>query len=349
MSTANLKVGINGFGRIGRAVTRQILQGNKHSITHINDLNPDTENLAYLLKYDTTYGSISHPIHVHDKNLVFGDQVVRVTAEKDVAKVPWGESEVDIIVESTGVKQNELSAKALTEKGLHVLVTHMVEDPDFTLVFGVNEKEFDSRKHKLISTSICDANACAPVLKALNDQVGLAHGFITTIHPWLSYQNLMDGPSRSQSYPGMTHSHYVLGRSSMGTLIPKPTTVVSACEKVLPDIQGKLKCFSYRVPTSIVSSADLTLELGRTVSEDEICSILSAHQEQVAGGIKVIRQCNEPLISVDYLKAEHSAVVDTRWVMLNEGRHLKMVLWYDNEWGYSNRVVDSLELIAQTK
>ncbi|MCC6278383.1 MAG: aldehyde dehydrogenase [Oligoflexia bacterium] len=339
-----LKVGINGFGRIGRAVARHLLQSDKHEITHINDINPDRANLKYLLQYDTTYGRLELDSQVTESGLTVGSHNIRVTHHPEIDKVPWIESGCDVVIESTGVKNNETHARGLTNK-LHVLVTQMAGQSDFTLVFGVNEDQFDPKTHKLVSTSICDANACAPVLKVIKDSFGINHGFVTTLHPWLSYQNLMDGPSRSQSYPGATYSHYALGRSSIGNIIPKPTTVVSACERVLPDLKSRLQCFSYRVPTSIVSTADLTLDLERDVTLE---SLTQAFKKQIEKSpFKTMRLCDEPLTSVDYIRDEHSSIIDLRWVMINNARSLKLVLWYDNEWGYSARVVDTLDLISR--
>ena len=226
-----------------------------------------------------------------------------------------------------------------------MVVTHTCPSADFTLVFGATERAFDPARHKVISTSICDASAAAPVLKVLHEAFGLEYGFITTLHPWLSYQNLMDGPARSQSYPGATYSHYPLGRASVGALIPKPTTVVAACERIVPELAGVLKCMSYRVPTPCVSSADLSLHLERPATEEAVLAAFRALRAS-QGARPVVRITDEPLISVDYLGDEHSCIIDTRWLMLNRERQLKVVLWYDNEWGYSSRVVDALDLIA---
>lgn len=348
MTKKQLRVGINGFGRIGRAVARIMLERKQHQIVHINDLNTDASNLSYLLKYDTTYGRLGEEVSSRDNALVIGGKEILLTHQKDISDVDWAKSGVDIVIEATGVSQNEVSARKLTEKNMPVLVTNAAPTADFTLMFGVTDTEFDPAKHKLVSTSICDANACAPVLKILNDDFGIAHGFVTTLHPWLAYQNLTDGPARSQAYPGATYSHYPLGRSSIGTLIPKPTTVISACERVLPELKGKMKCFSYRVPTPVVSTADLTLTLKKPATTQQLLSSLQkakARQENP----HVFRLTDEPLVSVDYLKDDHAVIVDTRWLMSHEGNTVKLVLWYDNEWGYSSRVVDGVDLIAKRR
>jgi glyceraldehyde 3-phosphate dehydrogenase len=345
MTTRALRIGINGFGRIGRAVTRILLEQSKHRIVHINDLNADNANLAYLLKYDTTYGRLETNVDASAEGLRIGDTQIRLTHVADIAEVDWAAAEVDLVIEATGVTQNEKHARKLAEANCPVLVTHAAPTADFTLVFGATEQRFDAAKHRVVSTSICDAIAAAPVLKTLNEAFGVEFGFITTLHPWLAYQNLMDGPARSQAYPGATYSHYPLGRSSVGALIPKPTTVVSACERIVPELAGRLKCMSYRVPTPCVSSGDMTLHLERDATEESVLEVLRGlHDSQ--RGRNVVRITDEPLISVDYLKDPHSCIIDTRWLMLNQKRQLKIVLWYDNEWGYSSRVVDAIDLFA---
>jgi glyceraldehyde 3-phosphate dehydrogenase len=336
----HLRVGLNGFGRIGRAITRILTARDRHRIVQINDLNPDTANLAYLLKYDTTYGRCTQTVTATDDSIRIDDQRIRVTRTADVADVDW--TEVDVVIEATGVSANEKHATALAKP---VLVTHACPSADFTLVFGATETQFDPRVHRVISTSICDAAAAAPVLACLHEAFGIEYGFITTLHPWLSYQNLMDGPARSQAYPGANYSHYPLGRSSVGALIPKPTTVVAACERVVPALAGALKCMSYRVPTPCVSSADLSLHLKRDATEAEVIARFEALRAS-QGPREVVRITDEPLVSVDYLGDPHSCIIDTRWLMLNRGRQLKVVLWYDNEWGYSSRVADALDLLA---
>lgn len=343
--TAKLRIGINGFGRIGRAITRILLGRGHHQVVHVNDLNTDTANLAYLLKYDTTYGRLAGAIAGSDGAITIGDQTIRVTHRHDIAEVDWATSGVDVVIEATGVGRNEQSARGVLGPVRNVLVTNACPSADFTLVFGATESRLDPAKHRLISTSICDAIAVAPVLDVLHRRFGIDYGFVTTLHPWLSYQNLMDGPARSQAYPGATYSHYPLGRASVGALIPKPTTVVSACERIVPELAGILKCMSYRVPTACVSTADLSLHLQADATEDAIHATLQALRESQQGR-EVVRITDEPLISVDYLGDPHSCIIDTRWLMLNRGRQLKVVLWYDNEWGYGSRVVDALDLLG---
>ncbi|MCW5800907.1 MAG: aldehyde dehydrogenase [Deltaproteobacteria bacterium] len=345
MSKRALRIGINGFGRIGRAVTRILLDGQRHRLVHINDINPDPANLAYLLKYDTIYGRIDRRIEGTPEGLVIDDATIRVSHVPALGEVDWKASEVDVVIEASGVSLNEQHARRIADELAPVIVTHAAPSADYTLVFGATERGFDPRIHRVVSTSICDAIAAAPVLKTLHDAFGVEFGFITTLHPWLSYQNLMDGPARSQAYPGTTYSHYPLGRASVGALIPKPTTVVSACERIVPELAGRLKCMSYRVPTPCVSSGDMTLHLERDATEATVLDALRA-LETTQHGRQVVRITDEPLISVDFLKDPHSCIIDTRWLMLNRGRQLKIVLWYDNEWGYSSRVADAVDRFA---
>jgi glyceraldehyde 3-phosphate dehydrogenase len=339
-----LRIGINGFGRIGRAITRILLAHGRHRVVHVNDLNADTANLAYLLKYDTIYGRLNQDVRADGDAILVNDQRIRVTHVPDIAEADW--KDVDVVIEATGVSKNEQHARALLGSIRTVFVTHACPTADYTLVFGATDAGFDPAKHRIVSTSICDAAAAAPVLKALHEAFKIDYGFITTLHPWLSYQNLMDGPSRSQAYPGSTYSHYALGRASTGTLIPKPTTVVSACERILPEVSGLLKCMSYRVPTACVSSGDLSLHFERPATEEAVLEVFEKLRASQSGR-EVIRITDEPLVSVDYLGDPHSCIIDTRWLMLNRGKQAKVVLWYDNEWGYSSRVVDALDLVAR--
>lgn len=342
-----MRIGINGFGRIGRAVARVLLDRGNHEIVHINDINPDSNNLAYLWKYDSIYGRLPHDIRAEGNALAVNGNTVSITHEAKIDQVPWADKGVDVVIEATGVKENEKLAKTMVQKtSFPVFVTNACPDADATLLFGVSEQAYDPKLHKLVAMSICDTNACAPILKLLDEHYGIDHGYITTLHPWLSYQNLMDGPSRSQSYPGATHSHYALGRSSIGTLIPKPTTVVSACERALPHIQGKLQCMSYRVPTSIVSTADMVITVKKSVSDKDVLALVQDAEKKMPN---VLRVTGEPLISLDYMKDSHSVIFDSRWLMVNAGHHVKMVLWYDNEWGYSSRVADGVDLYARLR
>jgi glyceraldehyde 3-phosphate dehydrogenase len=344
-----LRVGINGFGRIGRAVFRINEQRRQCHIVAINDVDPDVENHAYLLKYDTTYGRFDGEVRVAGdrQSLAVGGLPIRFYAVPDIGQVPWAAHDIDIVVEATGVLANVTTARALVAAGLvaKVIVTHAPrEGVDHTVVFGVNEESYQAGLHHIVSTSICDANAVGPVLRLLDDAYGVEHGYITTLHPWLSYQNLLDGSVRSVSSPTHSWSDFALGRASGASLIPKSTTLIQALGQVLPDLAQRLSAISFRVPTAIVSASDVTVTLRREVSAGE----LNAFLRTAAGRPRsVIGYGEEPLVSIDFKGVEQSVCVDGRWTRSHRGNSVKLVLWYDNEWGYSQRVVDTIGLIGE--
>lgn len=335
-----MRVGINGLGRIGRALFRANLQDQCFEPVVINDLNPDPQNLAYLLKYDSTYGRLNLNVQVENEELSVDGIKAPLYREEKITDVPWEDYGVDVIVDASGVKANAYAAMELKKRGIkHVILTNSpeLEVPYKSVVMGVNEDNL-RQEDFLVSSSICDANAVVPALYWLNQEFGVEHGFMTTLHPWLNYQNLLDGPSLSFSDPGHIHSTYVLGRSSINALIPKTTTLLSATRKVLPWVDEKFMCFSYRIPTSIVSSADLTLKLKGKVSSDDVIRLfqdVAANQSW-----EVIYNNNEALTSVDFTGFPFSCCIDQRWVMVQVDSYLKLVLWYDNEWAYSCRVAD---------
>ena len=342
-----IKVGINGFGRIGRAIFRANASKEVLKIVAINDVNPDPGNIAYTLNYDTLYGRLDQPYKA-DGNVIYsesGDKIA-ITHEPNIDEVDWAKYDVDYVIDSSGVHTNVVKAQALVESGAvkRVFVTHSPEDVDFTMVLGANEDQLDLDKHKVISTSICDATALAPVLKTMQSEFGLQNGYVTTLHPWLNYQNLMDGPSSSWSVPGEIYHHYALGRSALGNMIPKPTSAVTATCRVVDGLtEEKLGSFSYRTPTAIVGSADVTLNLEKKTDREEIVSIFENMENTQT--LDIIHNNMEPLVSLDFIKAKYSAVVDHRWTDVINGTMVKLVLWYDNEWGYSSRVVDQVKYV----
>jgi glyceraldehyde 3-phosphate dehydrogenase len=332
-----IKIGINGFGRIGRAFFRINLRHKKYQIVAINDIDPDVNNLAYLLKYDTTYGKLlDDKVEVYDGNLVVNGVNSKVFCKKEINNVPWSELGVDVVIDSSGVQSNVMAGRDVVASGVKkVIVTHSPkEGVDITLMKGVNESSYDKSKHHVISSSICDANAVAPFYKAINDAFGVELGEITTLHPWLSYQNLLDGTIRSVSSPGHYWSDYALGRSSIGSLIPKDTTLVKALTKVIDGIDENVHSSSFRTPTAIVSAADGVFLLKNKTTQEQVFEVLEAYDKK---NPDVLQLDDRSLVSIDYLANEYAAVVDTRWLFLNKGKMLKFVLWYDNEWGYTKR------------
>ena len=255
---------------------------------------------------------------------------------------------LDIIIDSSGVKSNVLLAQKLITKSevKKIIITHSPDEVDFTMVLGGNELNYNSEMHHLISSSICDATAIVPVLKLINDKYGIETGYITTLHPWLNYQKLLDGPSSSWSVPGSIYHHYALGRSSIGNMIPKPTSALDATFKILPELEKKIGSFSYRTPTSIIGSADITLNLKSSLdSKDLIIDDFKRFESNQK--LKIIKNSFDPLVSLDYLKSDYSVHIDHRWTEIISRRLLKLVLWYDNEWGYTSKVIDQAKFISK--
>ena len=343
-----IKVGINGAGRIGRAILRVNTLKNQFKVVVINDINPDIDNIAYTLNYDTLYGRLNNPFRSEQGHLVndIGDNI-KIFNEPLISDVDWDKYDVDYVIDASGVKQNVRGAHKLieTSRVKRVFITHSPDDVDFTMVLGANEGSFDVYNHKVISTSICDATALGPVLKIVNQKFGIESGYITTLHPWLNYQNLMDGPSSSWSVPGEIYHHYALGRSVDGNMIPKPTSALEATCRVIDGIsENMIGSFSYRTPTAIVGSADITLNLKSKTDKASVIKLFNEMEKNQT--IKVIHNNIEPLVSLDFLQSEYSVTIDHRWTDTINGSLLKLVLWYDNEWGYSSRVLDQVAFVS---
>ena len=236
---------INGFGRIGRAITKLNMKYQKFDLVQINDINPNCENLTYLLNYDSTYGRLPEPATSLGNEMSIGGHVVKVSSFSDLNEISWAELDIDVLIDASGVSKNVLVAKDLTRKGAlkKVVVTHSSDDVDREVILGVNTDAL-TKEDSVVSSSICDANAIAHPLKWIDSAFGISGGAVTTLHPWLSYQNLVDGPSISQSNPGVVWSDFALGRAAGESLIPKNTTALTATEKIIPAIAGKLLSFS---------------------------------------------------------------------------------------------------------
>ena len=334
--TKRPRLAINGFGRIGRTITKLNMKYQKFDLVLINDINPNCDNLAYLLNYDSTYGRLPQPVQSLDNKMLFGRNSVTVTSVCDLQQISWGSLDVDVLIDSSGVSSNVAVAKDLTKREAvrKVVVTHSSSDVDREIILGVNTETLKS-DDAVVSSSICDANAIAHPLKWINDEFGIVGGSVTTLHPWLSYQNLVDGPSISQSNPGVVWDDFALGRAAGESLIPKNTTALTATEKVIPEIAGKLLSFSYRIPTRVVASSDLTLNLGSSITQEQVEQFL---QSQCAKSDYVCANY-ESLVSVDYEQEEASAVLDLQWTKAI-GNTIKIIAWYDNEWAYSARALE---------
>lgn len=341
-----MKIGINGFGRIGRAIYRVNMKHGFHfDIPVINDINPDSANVAYQLNYDTLYGNLEDKFSADGDLLSNSRNSFHVTDCDCIDEVDWDSYGVEIVIDASGKRNNLLRAQKVIEKNSSVqkvVVTHSPKEVDFTMVIGANEDKLDSR-YNIISSSICDATALAPVLKLMYQKLKVCGVAVTTVHPLLSYQNVLDGASVSWFDPSQTYTHYALGRSVFGNIIPKPTTAIEATCKVLDRDPSQIAQFSYRTPNAIVASADITLFLDQDTTREEIEDIFTAYIAQQTHQIMTLNY--DPLVSLDMKGCEYSAVVDARWITVTAGRVVKLVLWYDNEWGYASRVFDQIKLI----
>lgn len=342
-----MKVGINGFGRIGRAVYRANLKSDAFEVVAVNDINPDAENLAYQLNYDSIYGAQDEKFSFSRGKISNKSTGFSVFCNDRIDEVDWDSCGVDLVIDASGILENVRRSRSLLAEGVvkNVVVTHSPHDVDFTLILGVNEGLLNVEEHRLISSSICDATAIAPVLKAVKDKFGVESGHLTTLHPWLGYQNLLDGPASSWSVPGEIHHHYALGRSAIGNLIPKPTSALAACAKVLPGVdENVIGSYSMRTPTEIVGSADLTLMLGLDATIEDVLELFAAIEAEQSS--LIVNNNFDPLVSSDFIGSQYSVHIDHRFTSLIKGRLLKLVLWYDNEFGYSSKVCEQVALIG---
>ncbi len=344
-----MNVGINGFGRIGRAIFRINELHPVFDVVAINDIDPDVENHAYLLKYDTNYGKFDGDVVSSngDMQLVVNDKRIQFYGKEKVSDVPWGKHNVDIVIDASGVIENVFLCHKLIEIGAAkkaIITFSPNEGIDKTVIFGVDGESYDPQTHNVVSAGICDSIATAPVLKILDDEYGVDHGFISILHPWLSYQNLVDGSVRSVASPGHFWTDFALGRASSESLIPKHTTLISALQKVIPEISEKLNAISYRVPTGIVASADLTISLKHSTSKKNINELFKSISFEPNS---IIGYTEESLVSIDFKEIRESLFVDGRWTHVLENKTVRLILWYDNEWSYGNRVCDLAAYMAK--
>lgn len=346
-----LRVGINGLGRIGRAILRRNMEVQAFEIVAVNDINPDISNIAYTLNFDTIYGRLQDGFKVEADVMYNSHSKIKVSHESSIANVPWKDLGVDVVIDASGVQANVLAAReTLKKNNLQTLfVTHSPKSGvDYTMVLGANEQGYNPKAHEVVASSICDATALAPVMKGIHDAFGLQSGAVTTLHPWLNYQNLMDGPASSWSVPGEIYHHYALGRSAIGNMIPKPTTAIEATCRVVSALQEEnIASFSYRTPTAIVGSADLTLVLKKSTKKEDVVALFQ--EMEASQSWNIIHNNCEPLVSLDFVRSAHSAIVDHRWTDVVGGNLLKMVLWYDNEWGYALRVVEQVVFVQKQR
>ena len=330
-----VKVGINGFGRIGRVVFRAALKNPNIEIVAVNDLT-DAEMLAHLLKYDTVHGTLEEEIAVEGDYIIVGDKKVKVTAERDPALLPWGELGVDVVVESTGrFTKREDAAKHLEAGAKKVVISAPAKGEDITIVMGVNHDQYDPANHHVLSNASCTTNCLAPFAKVLNDKFGIVRGMMTTVHSYTNDQQILDLP----------HKDYRRARAAAESIIPTTTGAAKAVSLVLPELKGKLNGMAMRVPTPNVSVVDLVAELNTNTTAEEVNAVLKAAAEGELKGI--LAYSEEPLVSRDYNGNTASSTIDALSTMVLEDNMVKVLSWYDNETGYSNRVVDLVDYIAQ--
>jgi glyceraldehyde 3-phosphate dehydrogenase len=329
-----VKVGINGFGRIGRNVFRAALKNSNVEIVAINDLT-DANMLAHLLKYDTVHGTLQEDVIVDGEYLVVGGHKVKVIAERDPAQLGWGDLGVDVVVESTGrFTKREDAAKHLEAGAKKVIISAPASNEDITIVMGVNEDKYDAANHHVLSNASCTTNCLAPFAKVLNDTFGIKRGMMTTIHSYTNDQQILDLP----------HKDYRRARAAAENMIPTSTGAAKAVSLVLPELKGKLNGMAMRVPTPNVSIVDLVMELDKEVTAEEINASL---KEAAEGPLKgILAYSDLPLVSTDYNGSTASSTIDALSTMVLEGNMVKVLSWYDNEVGYSNRVVDLCDYIA---
>ncbi|MEV4993534.1 type I glyceraldehyde-3-phosphate dehydrogenase [Streptomyces niveus] len=328
------RVAINGFGRIGRNALRVLLERDSDlEVVAVNDLT-EPASLARLLAFDTTAGRLGRPVGVDGDTLVVDGRRVTVLAEREPARLPWAELGVDIVLESTGRFTSADAARAhLTAGARKVLVSAPSAGADATVAFGVNTEAYDPATHTIISNASCTTNALAPLAKVLDDLAGIEHGFMTTVHAYTQEQNLQDAPHRDARR----------ARAAAVNIVPTTTGAAKAIGLVLPNLDGKLSGDSIRVPVPVGSIVELNTTVARDVTRDDVLAAYRAAADGPLAGI--IEYSDDALVSSDITGNPHSAIFDSALTRV-DGRHIKVVAWYDNEWGFSNRLIDTLELLA---
>ncbi|QCX34656.1 type I glyceraldehyde-3-phosphate dehydrogenase [Caloramator sp. E03] len=332
-----IKVAINGFGRIGRnafKIAQEKLNSNVE-IVAINDLT-DTKTLAHLLMYDSCFGKFKGTVEAKENSIVVNGKEIKIYAEKDPKNLPWKELGVDIVIESTGLFTKKEKAVAHIEAGAKkVIISAPATDEDITIVMGVNENMYDPANHHVISNASCTTNCLAPFAKVIDEKFGIVKGLMTTVHSYTNDQRILDLP----------HKDLRRARAAAESIIPTTTGAAKAVGKVLPNLKGKLNGFALRVPTPTVSVTDLVCEVSKPTTVEEVNAAL---KEAAEGPLKGILGYEEqPLVSIDFRGDERSSIVDALSTMVIEGNMVKVVSWYDNEWGYSNRIVDLVNYVAE--
>ena len=325
-----IKVGINGFGRIGRNIMRAALAHHDVDIVAVNDIT-DTATLAHLLKYDSILGNLTVPVSAAGDCIKVGSDQFKVLAQKDPAQLPWKDLGVEIVFESTGkFTKREDAAKHIAAGARKVIITAPATNPDVTVVLGVNDGDYDKSKHQIISNASCTTNCLAPLAKVVHDAFGIKKAWMTTVHAYTNDQNLLDLP----------HKDLRRARAAAMSIIPTTTGAAKAVGEVLPALKGKIDGIAMRVPTPNVSVVDLVAIVDKKTTAEEVNAALKAASDGPLTGI--MQFVTEPLVSIDFRGNPHSSIVDAAYTKVMDGDFVKVMSWYDNEWGYSSRCVDLL-------
>lgn len=329
-----IRIGINGFGRIGRNVLRASLHDKDLEFVAINDLT-DAKTLAHLLKYDSIHGTLGVPVEARENQILIDGKPLKVLAKKDPKELPWKDLGVELVIESTGrFTDREGASKHLSAGAKRVIISAPANDSDVTIVLGVNESMYDPKTHEIISNASCTTNCLAPVAKVLQEAFGIKYGIMTTIHSYTNDQQLLDLP----------HKDLRRARAAGMSMIPTSTGAAKALHLVLPELKGKMDGMAIRVPTPNVSLIDLTVEAEK---DCDVASVNAAFKRAADGSLKgILQYCDEPIVSADKNGDAHSATFDSLLTSVLQRRMIKVLAWYDNEWGYSCRVRDLAKFIA---
>src|SRR5687768_10503768 len=328
-----IRVGINGFGRIGRNIMRAALDNSNIDFVAVNDIT-DAPTLAHLLKYDSVLGNLDRAIEPKEGGITVDGDEFKVLSIKDPAQLPWRDLGVDVVFESTGkFTKREDAAKHLSAGAKKVIITAPATGPDVTLVLGVNDHAYDKSKHHVISNASCTTNCLAPVVKVVHEQFRIRKAWMTTVHAYTNDQNLLDLP----------HKDMRRARAAAMSIIPTTTGAAKAVGEVLPELKGKVDGIAMRVPTPNVSVIDLVALVEKKTAPEEVNHALKSAADGPLKGI--LQFCEEPLVSIDFRRNSHSSIVDADYTKVMDGDFVKVLAWYDNEWGYSSRCVDLLKVI----
>ena len=328
------KIGINGFGRIGRQLTKLLLGSENIKIAAVNDLS-NIKTSSHLFKYDTSYGQFNGKVEFNENQIIINGEKINKISEKDPSKINWSDYDVDIVVESTGIFTNKSEAsKHLNGTVKKVIISAPATDEDITIVLGVNDQSYDENNHNIISNASCTTNCVAPMVKVINDQFGIKNALMSTIHSFTNDQSVLDQP----------HSDLRRARTASENIIPTTTGAAKAVVNVIPEMKGKIDGMAYRVPTASVSVTDLTFSLEKDTDVDGLNNELKKASETYLRNI--IQYCTDPLVSQDFKGNSNSVIIDSLSTIQTSNGLFKVVGWYDNEWGYANRTFDLVKLIS---